>query len=207
MLKPILMFFPKGDKNLGIEQMEKVAANAFYTRVEAIYFLMRIKAFEQKDTKEALRLATYVYNQYPNNPYFHRFNTRMLYTSGNHVKTEEESYKILQRLDSGMLGYEEVSARYATFFLAHINRTRGNWTAAEPLYKQTLAYSEDLELEESGYAIYSAMHLAQYYVKEERFDEAIPLLAMVRDNTKRRDANNKKAKALQKQIKRNRKSK
>ncbi len=207
MLKPILMFFPKGDKNLGIEQMEKVAANAFYTRVEAIYFLMRIKAFEQKDTKEALRLATYVYNQYPNNPYFHRFYTRMLYTSGNHVKTEEESYKILQRLDSGMLGYEEVSARYATFFLAHINRTRGNWTAAEPLYKQTLAYSEDLELEESGYAIYSAMHLAQYYVKEERFDEAIPLLAMVRDNTKRRDANNNKAKALQKQIKRNRKSK
>lgn len=207
MLKPILMFFPKGDKNLGIEQMEEVAANAFYTRVEAIYFLMRIKAYEQKDTREALRLATYVHNKYPDNPYFHRFYTRMLYTSGNHVKTEEESYRILQRLDSGKLGYEEVSARYATFFLAHINKSRGNWKEAEPLYKQTLAYSKDLELEDSGYAIYAAMHLAQYYVKEERYNEAGPLLEMVRKNTKRRDPNYKKAKALQKEIKRNRKRK
>ena len=207
MLKPILMFFPKGDKNLGIEQMEEVAANAFYTRVEAIYFLMRIKAFEQKDMKEALRLATYVHDKYPNNPYFHRFYTRMLYTSGNHIKTEEESHHILQRLDSGMLGYEEVSARYATFFLAHINKSRGNWKEAEPLYLQTLAYSKDLELEDSGYAIYAAIHLSEYYVREERFDEATPLLEMVRKNTKRRDANNKKAKALQKEIKRNRKRK
>ena len=207
MLKPILMFFPKGDKELGIQQMEDVAANAFYTRVEAIYFLMRIKAFEQKDIKEALRLATYVYTQYPNNPYFHRFYTRMLYTSGQHVKTVEESRKILQRLDSGMLGYEEVSARYATFYLAHINRARGNWDEAEPLYLKTLEYSETLDMNDSGYAIFAAMHLADYYVKEERYDEASPLLEQVRDNTKRRNANNKKARALQKEIKRNRKRK
>lgn len=204
MLRPVLMFFPKGDKQLGIEQMEEVSANAFYTRVEAIYFLMRIKAFEERDTREALRLATYVHNQFPNNPYFHRFYARMLYNSGQHVKTEEVSKQILQRLDSGQLGYEEVSARYATFFLGHINKSRGNWEAAEEYYKKTLEYSKSVDMDDSGYALYAALHLSEYYVKKGRYTEAEPLISSLRKNTKRRSTIYKKAKALSKEIKRNR---
>ncbi|GAB5526426.1 MAG: hypothetical protein Roseis2KO_42980 [Roseivirga sp.] len=205
MLKPILMFFPKGDKELGIKQMEEVSANAFYTRVEAIYFLMRIKAFEQKNTAEALRLGTYVFNQYPNNPYFHRFYARMLYNSGKRVEAEKESKEILHRLDSGMLGYEETSGRYASFFLAHIHKGRGNWAEAEPYYLQTIKFSEDSEAEDAGYALYARLHLAEYYVDEKRYDEADPLISNIRKNTKRKSSTYKKARALAKEIKRNRK--
>lgn len=207
MLKPVLLFFPKGDKELGIKQMEEVAANAFYTRVEAIYFLMRIKAFETKDTSEALRLATYVHEQYPDNPYFHRFYTRMLYTTGQHVKTEEESLKILQYLDSGKTGYEEISGRYASFFLGHLNRARGNWQEAERYYLQTLDYSKEVDMEDGGYSLFAALHLAQYYVENGRYDEATPLLDLIRDNTRRRESANKEARELQKEIKQNRKRK
>ena len=203
-LRPILMFFPKGDKELGTQQMEQVAANAFYTRVEAIYFLMRMKA-EEEDDEEALRLATYVHDQYPDNPYFHRFYTRMLYATGQFVKAEEESLKILQYLERGKPGYEAVSARNATFFLAHIHKIRGNWQQAEPLYKQVLVYSKELKMEKSGYSLFSALRLSEYYLAQKRDDEAVPLLKMVRTHTKRRNPNNKKARALQKQIKRNRK--
>ena len=41
-LRPVLMFFPDGNKELGIKQLKTVANNAFYTRTEAQYFLMRI---------------------------------------------------------------------------------------------------------------------------------------------------------------------
>lgn len=205
MLKPVLFFFPKGDKELGIKQLEEVAANAFYTRVEAIFFLMRIKAFETKEIAEALRLGTYVHKQYPNNPYFHRFYARMLYNSGQRTKAEEVSKEIMHRLDSGMLGYEEISGKYASFFLAHINKGRGNWTEAEPYYLQTLRFAEGSETENEGYALYARLHLLEYYVKEKRYAEAKPLIANIRKYTKRRSSSYKKARSLEKEIKRNRK--
>ena len=42
MLKPVVAFFPKGDKALGLKQLEDVAQNSFYARVEAQYFLFRL---------------------------------------------------------------------------------------------------------------------------------------------------------------------
>ncbi|RZK98599.1 MAG: tol-pal system protein YbgF, partial [Hymenobacter sp.] len=42
LLKPVLLFFPKGDKQLGLKQLRTVADNAFYTGVEAKVFLMKL---------------------------------------------------------------------------------------------------------------------------------------------------------------------
>ena len=204
LLRPVLFFFPKGDKKLGVEQMQTVATNAFYTRVEAIYFLMRIKAFELNETFDALRWAEYMNEQYPQNPYFHRFYAQMLYTAGQFQDAEKVSIEIMNRINNGVLGYEEMSGRYASFFLADINRKRNDWDKAEPYYLQTIAYSNALELEESGYYIYSLLHLSEYYVKEQRYDEASPMLDKIRDNTKRRTETNKKARELEKEIKKNR---
>lgn len=203
-LKPILFFFPKGDKELGIKQLEEVATNAFYTRVEAIHFLMRIKAFEQKKTREAMRLAERMRAKYPNNPYFHRFYTRMLYNLGRFKENEEESLEILRLKEEGVFGYGEANARYATFFLGYANKRRGNWEKAEEYYLQSMDYARELDLEDSGYNIFAAMQLAEHYVSGKKYDAADPLLEMVRKNTKRKNANNKKAKKLQKEIKRNR---
>ena len=50
-LKPVLIFFQKGNKKLGIQQLEKVANNAFYTRVEARYFLLQIYSLENHTAK------------------------------------------------------------------------------------------------------------------------------------------------------------
>ena len=200
LLRPVLFFFPKGDKALGIQQLEKVSTNAFYTRVEAIYFLMRIKAFELNETFEALRLAEYIYGLYPQNPYFHRFYAQMLYTSGQFSKAETVSLEIMDRIKNNVLGYEEMSGRYAAFFLADINRGRRDWEKAEFYYLQTIAYSNELEMEESGYHIYSLMHLSEYYVEKGRYNEAVPMLDAIRKNTKRSNENNKKARELEKEI-------
>ncbi len=55
MLKPIMMMFPDGDKKLGIEQLKTVARNAFYTRTEAQYYLMRIAYFEENDIQHLFK--------------------------------------------------------------------------------------------------------------------------------------------------------
>ena len=203
MLRPILMFFPRGDKELGLKQLEEVASNAFYTRVEAQYFLMRIKAYEQKDIVEALRLGQYMFGRYPNNPYFHRFYARMLYTAGQYNKALKVSEDILSNIKEGKLGYEGVSGRWASFYIAHIINGRNRKEKARGHYKNVITFSEATGAEDSGYYIYSAMYMAEYYAENNKSGPAILLLKNIREHTKRRDPSNKKARALEKQIKKN----
>ncbi|MDE0471997.1 MAG: hypothetical protein OXH57_08655, partial [Ekhidna sp.] len=47
LLRPAILFFPKGDKKLGIEQLLEVTRNAFYSRTEAQFYLMRILSSEE----------------------------------------------------------------------------------------------------------------------------------------------------------------
>nr|MCU0326433.1 tetratricopeptide repeat protein [Spirosomataceae bacterium] len=48
-LKPLLVFFRKGNKNEGMKQLEYVSLNAFYTRMESRYFLVQIYSMERQD--------------------------------------------------------------------------------------------------------------------------------------------------------------
>ncbi len=87
LLRPVMALFPKGDKALGIQQLEEVAENAFYARVEAQYFLFRLYASEEKKPYEALQITSYLHEKYPDNPYFHRFYARQLYAVGSRSQT------------------------------------------------------------------------------------------------------------------------
>lgn len=201
-LKPILFFFPKGDKELGIQQMEQVSTNAFYTRMEAIYFLMRIRAFETNETFEALRLSEYIFNKYPNNPYFHRFYARMLYQASQYTQSADVSFDILERIKTGQDGYEEISGRYAAFYLARLYQSQKNDLEAERYYQQVVDFTEAVEQEESGYYLYAQMYLAKAEDRRAEYDSALQRIAKVRANTKRKDQINKEARKLRKEIKR-----
>lgn len=201
-LKPILFFFPKGDKELGIQQMEQVSTNAFYTRMEAIYFLMRIRAFETSETFEALRLSEYIFNQYPNNPYFHRFYARMLYQAGQYTQSAEVSFDILDRIEKGQAGYEEISGRYAAFFLARLYQSQNNDEETEHYYQMVVDFTERISQEDSGYYLYAQMYLARAEEVREEYTSALERLVKVRTHTKRKDRLNKEARKLRKEIKR-----
>ena len=201
MLRPILLFFPKGDKQLGIEQLEQVSRNAFYTRIEAIYFLMRIKAFEEKKTFDALRLGERIFNKYPNNAYFHRFYTRMLYTAGQFASAEAESLDVLNKIEANQLGYEEISGKYAAFYLGDINRKRKDTETATIYFKKAVTFAEAINDIESGYYLFSQYYLAEYEELSGNDESALKRIKVIRDNTKRKDSVNKRARALRKKIK------
>lgn len=202
MLKPILIFFPKGDKQLGIQQMEEVSKNAFYTRIESIYFLMRIKAFEEQKTYDALRLGRQIFEKYPNNAYFHRFYAQMLYTTGQYQQAEVVSQEILKRITEDQIGYEDVSGRYASFYLAHINKKRNDTTAARDYFSKAITFSENSGDEESGYYLFSQFYMAEYEANDQAYESALDRISTIRSNTRRRDEINKKARALRKEIRR-----
>jgi tetratricopeptide (TPR) repeat protein len=166
LLKPILALFPKGNKKLGLTQLEKVASNAFYTRVEAQYFLFRLYGSEEKRPQDALRIVEYLHEKFPNNPYFHRSYARYLYTTGKWTQAMQESLDILNRIEQKQFGYEATSGRYAAFYLGEYYYRIGNIIEAKRYYSKTVTIGEESETQESGYYLYALISLGKIATAE-----------------------------------------
>lgn len=193
LLKPILAFFPKGDKELGIKQLREVSYNAFYTRTEAMVFLMRIMGSYENNKSKALQIGEYLHQTYPDNPYFHRYYARLLYTSGKFSATKPVAEAILARIDSGMIGYEATSGRYAAFFLGQIHESRKEYQEAKKYYLKAKQFSEEIGATDTGYYLYSLLSLGEIYQQEGNEKEAKKYLKLVKKQAKRSDDVHEKA--------------
>lgn len=200
MLKPIMAFFKKGDKELGIQQLETVARNAFYTRTEAQYYLLRILLYEENDIPGALQMSEYLRKTFPDNAYFHRYYARMLYQTAQFRSAEREALLILERIDSLQAGYEEISGRYAAFYLGQIYEQRRDFDKAKQYYQRAIDFAIAINAKESGYYLYSMIALAEIAVQEGDKELAESYLKEVRKNSKRKDASNKQARRLLKEL-------
>ena len=201
-LKPILLFFRKGDKNKGIEQLEEVRKEAFYTRVEAEMFLMRIYALEEGQNRKALYIAQHLHNTFPKNPYFHRFYARMLYTTGQYKQLAKTSEQIIARIDSSWVGYEEISGRYAAYYLAYINDSKNkDVQKAIHYYKRVIDFSEKIEAHHSGYYLLSLAALARKAERKNDYDTAMSYYEKILKHGDKKKTYYKKAKEFKKKYK------
>ena len=172
-LKPILMFFPKGNKELGIKQLEEVATHAFYTRTEARYFLLQIYSMEDQYDK-ALELARYMNKTYPDNPYFERYYCRTAFATGRASEAEAAAQSILNKIALGKTGYEGVSGRSAAYVLGYYNYHRQrNFAASRDYYNQAIAFSRKTGDTKAGYYISSLIGLGKIAQGEKKVEEAI----------------------------------
>ncbi|MBA4057360.1 MAG: tol-pal system protein YbgF [Marivirga sp.] len=186
-LKPVLWFFRKGDKALGLKQLKEVSYNAFYTRTEAMVWLMRILNSYENDQPRAFQLSEYLHQTYPDNPYFHRYYARMLYYQGKFTEAEPVCKRILTLIDSSQVGYEATSGRYAAFFLGQIYEARKKWDEAKQYYQLGMKYSEQIDATESGYYLYSMIALGEIAEKQGNKSEAKRWFKDVKKKAGRKD--------------------
>jgi hypothetical protein len=162
LLKPVLLFFPDGDKVLGLRQLKTAADNGFYTGTESKVFLMKIYANEENNSSAAMPISRYLAYNYPDNAYFQRFYARLAFLEGNFLEAEKISNDILGKLDRKMPGYEEVSGRYATYFLGYIAQNKyKDLDRAKTNYERCLAFSKLTGETDSGYALYAQLNLGR----------------------------------------------
>lgn len=199
-LKMILWMFPKGDKALGLKQLKEVSYNAFYTRTEAMVWLMRILNSYENDQPRAFDISRYLYETYPDNPFFHRYYARILYSMGRFSVAEPVCLNILTRIDSGQLGYEATSGRYAAFFLGQIYETHKKYEDAKKYYKMCIKFANEINADESGYALYSLIALGEIAEKEGNKAEAKKYFKEVKKKSGRKDEAFKTAKQRLKKI-------
>ncbi|MEL6535658.1 MAG: tol-pal system protein YbgF [Bacteroidota bacterium] len=195
-LKPVINMFPDGDKQLGVDQLLEVSRFAFYTRTEAQYFLLSILGFEQKRPREAMQIASYLHETYPNNPYFHRFYALLLHRHGRYEQAKQACMGILNRIDSGYVGYEATSGRYASYLLGTMFETGKEYEEAKFYYRRAVAFGEEIEATESGYYLYSLLNLAKIADKEGNTQEATRLYRKIKRYAKRKHPAHERARKL-----------
>lgn len=193
-LKPVLWFFKKGDKALGLQQLKEVSYNAFYTRTEAMVWLMRILNSYENDQPRAMQISEYLYTTYPNNPYFHRYYARMLYSTGRFTQAEPVCKEILAKIDSGQVGYEATSGRYAAFFLGQVYEARKKYDEAKKYYELCMKYAEQIGATESGYYLFSMIALGEIAERQGNKTEAKRWFKDVKKKAGRKDEAFKDAK-------------
>lgn len=199
-LKPIMWFFPEGDKEKGIAQLKEVANNSFYSRTEARYYLMRILNSEEKDVHAAINVSQHLIDRYPNNAYFERYHARLLYQVGRYGQCEQYSKSILAKIDSSFTGYEANSGRYACFFLGQIHEAGHDFNQAREYYERGLEFTKEVGAEDRGYYHYSLLHLGMIAENNGENDKAVEYYKKIRKLTKNRESVNKRAKERLKEI-------
>lgn len=166
-LRPIMLFFPSGDKELGVTQLREVSRNAFYSRTEAQYYLLNILFHDHSNYTEARQLSEYLYDTYPDNAFFHRWHAQVLYQIGARREAEAECLKIIQRIDSAQVGYGDYTGRYAAFFLGRIYRGRRDEAKSEAYFERSREFHERANATEKGYYHQTLIHLAEFALKRD----------------------------------------
>ncbi len=203
LLRPVLFFFPKGNKKLGLQQLQQVAFNGFYTGTEAKFFLMKIYANDSRNGSAAMALSQYLASTYPDNPYFQRFYARMAFSEGNFGVAEQLSLQILEKINQKVFGYEAISGRYASFFLGYIHQHRTRDLAkAKAYYQQCISFAEQSGEKESGYYISSFVNLARISDKEKNVKQAKQYYETVVKLSDSKSASEKEARAYLRKNKR-----
>ncbi|MFN0048226.1 MAG: tol-pal system protein YbgF [Cytophagales bacterium] len=182
--KPVMWFFPNGDKMKGVALLKQSSQNAFYSRVEAQHYLIRILVFEEKKDSVAYPIIKLLNQTYPDNPIFERLFARLLFSIGNYSECLKVSESILTKIEAKQLGYEEVSGRYASFFIGWISRYRDK--AKSKLYfEKSVAFSEHINATKMNYYLYSLEALAQF-AEENKDNKLLKIyLSKINENANR----------------------
>ena len=202
LLKPVLLFFPKGNKQLGLSQLRTVANTGFYTGVEAKIYLMKILNNEEHNTAAALPLARSLALKYPDNAYFARFYALLCFDQQDFPECERVSQDILTKINAGLPGYEGNSGRYASYFLGYLAQYKyRDLDKASDYYRRCLVFAESTGATDGGFYLFANVNLARLAARDRDRVAARRYYTVLLDQADHNSVEYKEAKAWLKQNK------
>jgi hypothetical protein len=162
-LRPVLFFFPKGDRARGLAQLQQVGRTAFYTSTEANFFLVTIlNSDREKKTADAYALARQLATQFPDNSRFQLDYAKLAFKLGKFEESEAASLSVLRKYAAGQVGYEAYSGRAATYIMGYLMQYKyHDLPQAKDYYQRCIAYSEQAGVAKQGYYIFAEAGLAR----------------------------------------------
>ncbi len=168
-LRPVLFFFPKGNRAQGLAQLRQVSQTAFYTGIEAKTYLLDIlSGTREKQKAAAFELARQLTTQFPDNAYFQVRYARLAFEVGLMEESEVACRAVLAKYASGQVGYEAYGCRSAAYILGYLMHYKYRDLAqAKEYYARCVVYSEQAGTTKRGYYIFAQSGLAHLAVHDQ----------------------------------------
>lgn len=159
LIKPLMVFFPSGDKAKGIAQLEETARNGRYAKFEARYFLMTLFHGFERDYSRAYTYARMLYNDFPANPVFQRWYGRIAVSMGDAGVYEPVFRDVYNRCAAKETGYVDKAKREAAYYLGVYYRNNSKADSALFYFEQCEALSRKVEKsKQSGFLINAVLY-------------------------------------------------
>ncbi|MBI3189295.1 MAG: tetratricopeptide repeat protein [Ignavibacteriales bacterium] len=173
-VKPLMLFFPDGDRVKGISQLRQASEKAMYANIEASYFLIQLMFQYEKQFGNALEIAVKLHQKYPNNVVFHRYVGRCRAALGHWDEMKVEFDSILKLVEVGKLGYNKNVEREAHYYLGLCEMQMGKQSEALRHFYKTDELSRSLDKEgPSGFMIMSNLRVGMIYDAQSKRESAI----------------------------------
>lgn len=167
-LKMIMFLFPKGDKEKGIQTLEDVATESFYTRVEAMRYLIKIYSSYESQHDKAWDYIKYLNNLYPNNAFFLRTKAKVAYKSRRSTECMNICNDALHRIEKGDVGFENETGRVCSFYLGQNAYNKGDTLSAQQYLLKCLIFTENGPAYSKGYTRRAVDYLAKIAIHQKK---------------------------------------
>jgi tetratricopeptide (TPR) repeat protein len=164
LVKPLMVFFPSGDKRKGIQQLEIASEKARYAGLEAQYFLLQLHYNYERQFDKALVIATSLHRRFPKNVLFHRYVGRSLFVLSRRSEAEVVFADIIRRCELRQEGYSDFVEREARYYLGLLAMDRRQWDESLDQFYRCDALSRRLDVQEqSGFMVLTNLRIGMIY--------------------------------------------
>jgi len=175
LLKPLMIFFPPGDKKKGIEQLNSTALNGKFAKYEARYFLMTLYYLYENNPYKAYEYSEMLVQDFPDNPIFERWKGRIAAKKGDYVLASEIFKNVLNKAKKNYFGYNnKKSKREAAYYVGLQHKNLNHLDSAKYFFEECVRLSKEIDTdEESGFQINSVLYLGMINDQQGNRDKAI----------------------------------
>lgn len=160
LLKPLMLFFPKGDKQKGIQQLNNTAMHGKFAKYEARYFLLTLYYSYENDPYKADEYADLLINDFPNNPTFQRWKGRISVRKADYGTAYRIFSEVLKKADENQLGYNTNRVkREAAYYVGMYFKNLMQADSARHYFNLSAEYSSKIDKgEHSGFLVNAVLY-------------------------------------------------
>ncbi len=161
-VKPVMAFFPEGDRARGMALLERTATHGNLIQAEAAYFLLQINYIFENDYSESVRWVEWLRRKYPDNSFFHAIEGRVHANFGRWHMVAPIFDDILQRYLAGQPGYNDSVAEQALYYLGRRQMVMRDYDEALDYFLKLEALASRLN-EDTYFKVYGRLRQGMAY--------------------------------------------
>ena len=137
-VRPFTIFIPRGNRDRGLETLQRTQQEGYYIKTEAAYFLLQIYFSFENDYRQSLNYIQWLRNEHPGNSFFHAFEGRVYARWGRWSEAERIFESVRDLIYQQKHGYSDVIAEQTFYYLARARMVQRD-------FDQALTYLDELD--------------------------------------------------------------